>query len=169
MPAPPVPRTAFPRSKATQQSGTASPTVPASTCSCAQTVAYSCERGETFASEIKLSITDSSVTPPVTSPVDLTGSWFQFTAKPDPTLPDSDPSTIMIDWQETTTPQQGTTWLKIPSATTYGMQTVAYTMQVRMVSPSGVVTTIAAGTITITEPPASARYQSGPVINPLGA
>jgi len=75
----------------------------------------------------------------------------------------------MIDWQETTTPQQGTTWLKIPSATTYGMKTVAYTMQVRMVSPSGVVTTIAAGTITITEPPASARYQSGPVINPLGA
>jgi hypothetical protein len=37
------------------------------------------------------------------------------------------------------------------------MQTVAYTMQVRMVSPSGVVTPLVAGTITITEPPVSAR------------
>jgi hypothetical protein len=47
------------------------------------------------------------------------------------------------------------------------MQVVAYTMQVRMVSPSGVVTPIAAGTITITEPPVSARYSAVTVV-PLG-
>jgi hypothetical protein len=132
--------------------------VPAQTCSCAKTVAYSCERGETFASEIKLSITDSSVTPPVTSPVDLTGTTFQFTGKPTPDTPDDDPSTIIVDWQETTTPLQGMTWLKIPAATTHDMQTIAYVIQVRMVSPSGVVTALVAGTLTITEPPASARY-----------
>jgi hypothetical protein len=164
MPAPPVPWTR-PRamSAGTQSNGT----VPAQTCTCEQTVAYSCERGETFSSEIRLSITDSSVTPPVKSPVDLTGSTFQFTAKPDPSLPDTDPSTVIIDWQETNTPLQGTTWLKIPAATTHDMQVVAYTMQVRMVSPSGVVTPIAAGTITITEPPVSARYSAVTVV-PLG-
>jgi hypothetical protein len=133
--------------------------VPAQTCSCAKTVAYSVERGETFASEIKLTVTDSSVTPPVTSPVDVTGTTFQFTAKPTPDTPDSDPSTIIVDWQETTTPLQGTTWLKIPAATTHNMQVIAYVIQVRMVSPSGVVTALVAGTLTITEPPASARYQ----------
>ena len=139
-------------------------TVPAQTCSCQQTVAYSCELGETFSSQIKLTITDSSQTPPVTSPIDLTGTTFQFTAKPDPTLPDSDPSTVMIDWQETATPQQGTTWLTIPAATTAAMQLVAYTIQVRMVSPSGVVTALVAGSITITQPPASAR--GAVVVNP---
>lgn len=161
--APPVPRAVFPISRATQQNSTS---VPAQTCTCTKTVAYSCERGATFSSEIKLSITDSSVTPPVTSPVDLTGSTFQFTGKPDPSLPDSDPSTVLVDWKETTTPQQGTTWLVIPAATTHDMQTVAYTMQVRMVSPSGVVTPLVAGSITITEPPVSAR--GGTMINPLG-
>jgi hypothetical protein len=144
------------RPKATQQNAP----VPAQTCTCEKTVMYSCERGETFSSEIKLSITDSSVTPPVKSPVDLTGSTFQFTGKPTPDTPDDDPSTIIIDWQETTTPLQGSTWLKIPADTTYGMQTVAYVIQVRMISPSGVVTPLVAGTITITEP-VSARYQLG--------
>jgi hypothetical protein len=161
MPAPPVPWT---RPRATQNNAT----VPAQTCSCEQTVAYSCERGETFSSEITLSITDSSVTPPVKSPVDLTGSTFQFTGKPDPTLPDTDPSTVIIDWQETTTPTQGTTWLVIPAETTHDMLVVAYAIQVRMISPSGVVTPLAAGTLTITEPPVSARYQLGPVVTPFG-
>jgi hypothetical protein len=160
---PPIPRVAFPR--ATQQNGNG--TVPAQTCSCTKSVAYSCERGETFSSQITLSITDSSVTPPVTSPVDLTGSTFQFTGKTSSDVPDSDPSTIIGDWQETATPQQGSTWLKIPAATTHDMQTVAYVIQVRMVSPSGVVTPLVAGTLTITEPPASARY-SAVVVNPLG-
>jgi hypothetical protein len=136
---------------------TSSSTVPAQTCSCAKTVAYSCERGATFLSEIKLSVTDSSVTPPVKSPVDLTGSTFQFTGKPTQDTPDDDPSTIIIDWQETTTPLQGLTWLTIPAGTTIDMQMIAYQIQVRMVSPSGVVTPLVAGTLTITEPPASAR------------
>lgn len=136
--------------------------VPAQTCSCTKTVAYSCERGATFATEIKLSITDSSVTPPVTSPVDLTGSTFQFTGKPSQDTPDDDPATIIVDWQETDSPLDGSTWLKIPAATTHDMQTIAYVIQVRMVSPSGVVTPLVAGTLTITEPPASARYAVTP-------
>lgn len=139
------------------QSTTLQSTTPAQTCSCEKSVAYSCERGATFSSQIKLSITDTSVSPPVTSPVDLTGTTFQFTAKTSQDVPDSDPSTIIIDWQETTTPLQGTTWLTIPAATTIDMQIVAYVIQVRMKSPSGVVTPLVAGTLTITEPPASAR------------
>jgi hypothetical protein len=150
--APPVPWTTRPR--ATQQTST----VPAQTCSCATSVAYSCELGATFSSEIKLSITDSSVTPPVKSPVDLTGSTFEFTGKPTQDTPDSDPSTIIIDWKETNTPLQGTTWLTIPAATTQNMQTIAYAIQVRMKSPSGVVTPLVGGTLTITKPPASARF-----------
>jgi hypothetical protein len=142
--------------------------VPAQTCSCEKSVAYSCERGETFSSQITLTLTDSSVTPPVKNPIDLTGSTFQFTAKPSQDTPDNDPATIIVDWQETTTPLQGTTWLTIPAATTHNMQTIAYVIQVRMVSPSGVVTPLVAGSLTITEPPASARYQTGPVVNPLG-
>lgn len=161
---PPMPR-AFPMSRATTQQSSA--TVPAGqTCSCLKTVAYTCERGQTFSSEIRLSVTDSSVTPPVTVPVDLTGTWFMFTGKPDPSLPDNDPATIKKDWQETTTPLQGMTWLKLDAAVTHDMQTVAYVIQVRMVSPSGIVTPIVAGTLTITEPPVSARYSTD-VINPL--
>jgi hypothetical protein len=156
MNAPPVPWTTNPRS--TQPNGT----VPAQTCSCTKTVAYSCERGATFSSEIQLSITDSSLTPPVTSPVDLTGSTFQFTGKPSQDTPDNDPAAIIVDWQETTSPLDGSTWLTVPAATTHDMQTIAYVIQVRMVSPSGVVTPLVAGTLTITEPPASARFAIAP-------
>ena len=162
MPAPPIPWTVSSRPKATQQNAP----VPAQTCSCAKTVALSCERGATLSTKITLTVTDPSTTPSVTSPVDLTGSTFQFTAKPTPETPDSDPATIIIDWQETTTPTQGFTWLVIAAETTYGMQTIAYAIQVRMLSPSGVVTPLLGGTLTITEPPASARG-GGPIINPL--
>lgn len=136
--------------------------VPAQTCSCAKTVALSVQRGATLSTKISLSVTDSTVDPPVKNPVDLTGAWFQFTAKPpqDPPLADIDPATIMIDWQESTTSLQGYTWLVIPAETTYDMQDIAYDIQVRMVSASNVVTPLVGGTLTVTEPPASARYET---------
>lgn len=139
---------------------TSVPTVPtdACTCTCAKTVALSVQRGATLSCKITLTVTDKSVTPPVTSPVDVTGSTFQFTAKPDQTYADDDPGTVKIDWQETTTSTQGITWLQIPADVTQDMQDLAYIMQVRMVSSSGVVTPLIGGTLTVTEPPASARF-----------
>lgn len=136
----------------------ASPTVPASTCTCTKTAALTVQRGATLSTKITLTITDKSVTPPVTAPVDVTGSQFQFTAKPSQDTPDGDPSTVQIDWAETTTPQQGITWLVIPAETTQDMEDVSYVMQVRMVSSSGVVTPLVGGSLTVTEPPASARF-----------
>jgi hypothetical protein len=138
----------------------ASPVVPlpASTCTCTKTAALTVQRGATLSTKITLTVTDMSVTPPVTTPVDITGNEFQFTAKPTQDTPDDDPTTVKIDWSETTTPQQGITWLKIPAATTQNMMDVSYVMQVRMVSSSGVVTPLVGGSLTVTEPPASARF-----------
>ena len=137
------------------------PSAPAQTCSCTKTVALTVQRGATLATKVTLTITDSTVTPPLVSPVDVTGCWFQFTAKPDQATPDDDPSTVALDWQETDTPTQGITWLKLDASVTYDMQPIAYIMQVRMVSAdlTGVVTPLIGGTLTITEPPASARYE----------
>jgi hypothetical protein len=132
--------------------------VPASTCTCTKTAALTVQRGATLSTKITLTVTDSSVTPPVTAPVDITGNEFQFTAKPTQDTPDDDPSTVKIDWTETTTPQQGFTWLTIPAATTQNMMDVSYVMQVRMVSSSGVVTPLVGGSLTVTEPPASPRF-----------
>jgi hypothetical protein len=115
------------------------------------------QRGATLSTKLTLTVTDSSVTPPVTTPVDITGNAFQFTAKVDPTYLDSDPTTVKVDWHETSTPTQGITWLVVPAATTQNMQDIAYVMQIRMVSPSGVVTPLVQGTLTVTEP-VSARY-----------
>ena len=136
----------------------ASSTVPASTCTCTRTAALTVQRGATLSTKITLTITDKTVTPPVTAPVDVTGCEFQFTAKPTQDTPDDDPSTVKIDWSETTTPQQGITWLVIPAATTQNMEDVSYVMQIRMVSSGGVVTPLVGGSLTVTEPPASARF-----------
>ena len=131
---------------------------PAATCACTKSVALTVQRGATLACKITVGLTDNSQTPPVTTPIDLTGSELQFTAKPDNSYADDDPQTVIVDWQETTTPTQGITWLTVPAETTQDMLTIAYVMQVRMVSPTGVVTPLLAGTLTITEPPASARF-----------
>src|SRR4029077_16779808 len=136
----------------------ASTTVPASTCTCTKTAALTVQRGATLSTKITLTITDKTVTPPVTAPVDVTGCEFQFTAKPTQDTPDDDPSTVKIDWSETTTPQQGITWLVIPAETTQDMTDVSYVMQIRMVSSGGVVTPLVGGSLTVTEPPASARF-----------
>ena|SRR5258705_10121812 len=133
-------------------------TVPASTCTCTKTAALTVQRGATLSTKLTLTITDKSVTPPVTVPVDITGCHFQFTAKPTQDTPDDDPTTVKIDWQETSTPQQGITWLVVPAATTQAMEDVSYVMQIRMVSSSGVVTPLVGGSLTVTEPPASARF-----------
>jgi hypothetical protein len=140
----------------TQQAATTPP--PPSPCACTQGAALTVQEGATLSTKLTLTVTDKSVTPPVTSPVDVTGNTFQFTAKVDPSYADNDPTTVIVDWQETTTPTQGITWLVVPAATTQTMQTIAYVMQIRMVSASGVVTPLVAGTLTVTEPPASARF-----------
>jgi hypothetical protein len=137
-----------------QQSAAATAPDP---CACVRGAALTCQRGATLSTKLTLTVTDKSVTPPLTSPVDVTGATFEFTAKVDPSYDDNDPTTVIIDWQETNTPTQGITWLVVPAATTQNMQTIAYQFQVRMVSSSGVVTPLVQGTLTITEP-ISARF-----------
>lgn len=112
------------------------------------------EQGATLSSQITIQIQDANG---VLQPVNVTGYSFQFTAKTDPTLPDSDPSVVMINWHETNTPTQGVTWLVIPANVTQNMQPVVYYYQIRMVSPSSVVTPVANGTLTIVQP-ISSRY-----------
>jgi hypothetical protein len=138
-----------------QQAATTPP--PPSPCACVQGAALTVQQGATLSTKLTLTVTDSSKTPPVTTPVDVTGNTFQFTAKVDPTYLDTDPTTIKIDWTETSTPTQGITWLVVPAATTQNMQTIAYAMQIRMKSSSGVVTPLVQGTLTVTQP-ISARF-----------
>jgi hypothetical protein len=125
------------------------PSPPSDPCACSRTYNLQCEQGATLSSKITLTLNGV--------PVDVTGGHFQFTAKLDPSLPDSDPSTIKIDWQETSTPTQGVTWLVIPADTTSTMQVAGYSYQVRLVSSGGVVTPLVKGMLTILQP-ISARH-----------
>lgn len=116
------------------------------------------EQGATLTSGIALTIKDANG---VTQPVDITGNEFEFTAKTDIDLPDTDPSVVQIDWTETFTPTQGTTTLVIPSDVTVTMQAVPYFYQLRMIqsptSPEPIVTPLFSGTLTVIQP-VSARY-----------
>ena len=116
----------------------------ATSCPCAKVYNLQVEQGATLTSQITLKLDGV--------PVNITGCKFQFTGKLDPTLPDTDPSVVMVDWTETTTPTQGITWLVIPAATTAAMMIDAYTYQVRMVGSGGVVTPLFGGTLTIVQP-----------------
>ena len=102
------------------------------------------EQGATLSTQISLTLDGA--------PVDITGSTFEFTAKLNPDDADDALTTVMVDWQETTTPTGGHTWMVIPAATTADMQLTAYVYQVRMVSSSGIVTPIVKGTFTIVQP-----------------
>jgi hypothetical protein len=126
---------------------TASP--PTDPCACVRTFNLQCEQGQTLSTQISIEINDT--------PVDVTGGEFQFTAKLDAALPDSDPSTVMVDWSETTAPTTGTTWLQVPADTTQTMQATGYAYQVRFVSVDDVVTPLVKGTLTIIAP-ISARH-----------
>jgi len=142
-------------SQAQAQSTPASGSTTAPTQSCApSSFNLAVEQGATLSSQITIQIQDANG---VLQPVNITGYQFQFTAKIDPSLPDNDPSVVMINWQETSTPTQGVTWLVIPAASTQAMQAVVYYYQIRMVSPSAVVTPLANGTLTIVQP-ISSRY-----------
>ena len=135
-----------PYSQVVPRDGTLPPP-PATTpppCTCATTYNLQCEAGATLSSQITITLN--------AAPVDVTGSIFQFTCKVDPTYADTDPTTVEVDWQETNTPTLGQTWLVIPAATTQTMQLIGYSYQVRMVSPSGVVTPIVRGILTIVQP-----------------
>jgi len=125
-----------------------SPTPPTQT-SCQTSFNLAVEQGATLSTQITIQIQDVNG---VLQPVNITGYQFQFTAKTDPSLPDTDPTVVKIDWQETNTPTQGITWLVVPAATTQSMQAVVYYYQIRMISPSNVVTPVASGTLTIVQP-----------------
>lgn len=125
------------------------PSPPLDPCACSRTFNLQCEQGATLSSKITLTLDGA--------PVDVTGGTFQFTAKTDRALADSDPSTVMIDWQETATSTQGVTWLVVPADTTGMMQLIGYSYQVRFVSSGGVVTPLVKGVFTITQP-TSARH-----------
>jgi hypothetical protein len=116
------------------------------------------EQGATLSSQIALVVKDAN---DVTQPVNITGFQFQFTAKTSSSVPDTDPSVIEINWTETVTPTQGTTWLIVPSNVTVTMQPIPYFYQVRMVqsptSPSPIVTPLFNGTLIVTQP-VSTRY-----------
>jgi len=128
-------------------------------CSCQPGLSLSVEQGATLNSQIALVIKDANG---VTQPVDITGFEFQFTAKTDPAIADSDPSVVKVDWTETTTAAQGTTWLTIPSNITAAMQPMPYFYQVRMVqspsSPSPIVTPLFNGPLSVIQP-ISMRHQ----------
>src|SRR5215471_6595661 len=104
---------------------------PSSACSCSRTFNLTVEQGATLSTQIKITLDGA--------PVDVTGGTFEFTAKLDINLPDTDPTVVIVDWQETSTPTAGTTWLTIPAATTATMQLTSYSYQVRFVSAGGVV------------------------------
>jgi hypothetical protein len=127
----------------------ATPTTPPTQTCAPSSFNLAVEQGATLSSQITIQLQDANG---VLQPVNITGYNFQFTAKIDPNLPDSDPSTVMINWQETNTPTQGVTWLVIPAATTQAMQAAVYYYQIRMKSPSAVVTPVANGTLTIVQP-----------------
>ena len=120
---------------------------PSATNACQNLYNLQVEQGATLSSKITITLNAAAV--------DVTGSTFQFTAKLNPNDDDAAPTTIKIDWQETSTPTQGVTWLVIPAVTTQTMQLVGYYYQIRMVSPSGVVTPITRGTLTIVQPVSS--------------
>jgi hypothetical protein len=117
-----------------------------------------CEQGATLTVPFALVVTDANG---VSQPLDITGNKFQYTAKTDPNLPDTDPSVVKVDWTETTNATQGKTSLVVPSNITINMKLVPYYYQVRMVSsvtsPSPVVTPLFSGTQTMTQP-VSTRY-----------
>jgi hypothetical protein len=99
-----------------------------------------------------LTVTDTNG---VKQPVDITGNKFEFTAKTNISLPDTDPSVIKINWTETVTNKQGSTWLNVPSNVTATMQLVPYFYQVWMVqsptSPTPIVTALFSGTLTVVQ------------------
>lgn len=113
----------------------------------------SVQQGATLSSQIALVVKDANGN---TQSVDITGFQFEFTAKTDINLPDTDPSVIEVNWTETTTPTQGTTWLVVPSSLTAGMQLVPYFYQVWMIqsptSPTPIVTPLFSGTLTVIQP-----------------
>lgn len=140
-------------------SGTSAPQNPSSPtvqCSCQPGLNLCVEQGATLSSQIALTVKDSSGN---IQPVDITGNKFEFTAKTDPNLPDTDPTVVTVDWTESNTPTQGTTWLVIPSNVTATMKPVPYFYQQRMVqsptSPSPIVTPLFSGTLTVVQPVSS--------------
>jgi hypothetical protein len=136
-----------PYTQVIRQLNLSTPATSPDPCACANTYSLQVEQGATLSSKITITLN--------AAPVDVTGAQFQFTAKVNASDDDEAPTTVEIDWQETNTPTQGTTWLVIPAGTTQTMQLVGYSYQIRMVSSGGVVTPIARGVLTIVQPVSS--------------
>ena len=112
-----------------------------------------CYQGQTLTVGIALIVKDING---VSQPVDITGAKFEYTAKTSLNLPDTDPSVVMVDWTETTTPTKGTTSLVVPADVTDDMALVPYYYQVWMIqshtSASPIVTPLFNGTQTMVQP-----------------
>lgn len=141
----PIPKASAPISRSSGSAPTTQTTPDP--CACYKTFNLQVEQGATLSTKITITLNGA--------PVDVTGATFQFTAKLDPGDADTAPTTVTVDWQETSTPQQGYTWLVIPASVTVAMQLAAYAYQVRMVSSGGVVTPIVKGSLTIVQPVSS--------------
>src|SRR5258705_11713814 len=91
-PVPPLPIAKLPYPVPYQQWQTQqATTTPPDPCTCIKGAALTVQRGATLSTKLTLSVTDKSVTPPIVSPIDVTGATFEFTAKVDPTYADDDP------------------------------------------------------------------------------
>jgi hypothetical protein len=140
---------------ATIAAGSSSATAPCPPCYSGQQPYLNlvCQQGQTLTVGIQLLVKDANG---VSQPVDITGNKFEFTAKTDINLPDTDPSVIKLDWTETAHPTQGITSLVVPSDVTATMQLVPYYYQVWMISslgsPEPIVTPLFNGTLTVTQP-----------------
>ena len=149
---PPLP-TALRTRQIQQQDTQPATTPPTSTCN--NVFNLNVQRGATLSAQITISVTDQNG---VKTPVNITGNTLQYTAKPHQSdgteIDDTDPRTVMIDWQETNTPTLGQTWLIIPNTTTKNMQSLPYDQQLRMMSPGtpAIVTPLFIGSLVITEP-----------------
>jgi hypothetical protein len=154
---------------ATIAAGSSSATVPCPPCYSGQQPYLNlvCQQGQTLTVLIQLLVKDANG---VSQPVDITGNKFEFTAKIDINLPDTDLTVVKWDWQETSTPTQGITSLALPASMTASFELVPYFYQVRMVSsllsPAPIVTPLFSGTLTVVQP-VSIRPSVGTVVQPL--
>lgn len=116
---------------------------------------YQCILGNT--NQPPPNVTYWSVYSGTTIPVDLTNAWLRATAKTNINLPDTDPTVVKVDWQETTTPTYGKTWFTIPATQTVPMVVGPYNFEIRLIGAAllPAVTPIVTGVITVLQPVSS--------------
>lgn len=90
-------------------------------------------------------------------PGDLTNARFKSTLKTDITLPDTDPTVIMIDWQEGSNPTSGLSTWSIPADTTQDMTVAKWQGLIRVENVPGLpaVYDLLGATVIVTQPVSS--------------